>query len=116
MQINIVKQSRCLTCERLKRTTNIFSSRDANKHQADFPDHHVQIIEEEAPSEEKSKRQLGTVLVIPKKNFNEHGHRAYVTTDTFESFLEARAYFPEDDFDIVWPAKQDIDGFYTEPE
>lgn len=112
--MSLIKQSRCLTCERLKRHTDIVTSRDANKHQQNFPDHHVQIIDE--PAEPRVVKRLAPALIIPKPLGECSGVIAYVTSDLYEGPLEARLAFPQEDCDVIWPASHDSDGFYSVTE
>ena len=112
----LIKHSRCLTCERLKRHTDITCSRDANRHQQNFPDHHVQIVSDFPEQGEKLRNKFAPALVIPKAH-GELDCRAYVTQDLFSSYLDAKSAFSaEDDYTIIWPATHDSEGYYTVSE
>lgn len=117
MQTNILKKSRCLTCLKTNGHIDIMGSAEAAQHQDHYPEHHVQVVpDEETTAEIKTFRKLAHALVIPKRQQLGGSTNAYVTSDLYESFLEARTSFPIEDCEIIWPATHDCDGFYTVPE
>lgn len=114
---SLVKKSRCVTCQKSNGHVDIMGSAEATQHQDHYPDHRVQQLpdEEQAPIA-KGPRKLAPALVIPKPSLRMNGYSAYVTSDLYDGPLEARLSFPVEDFDIVWPASHDADGFYSVSE
>lgn len=109
-----IKKSRCLTCERMKRHTDIVTSRDANKHQQKYPDHHVQIFSD--VEDQGQLLKLAPAVVISKSKGSMNGYTAYVTQELFSSYEEAVRQFNTEDAKIIWPASCGPDGFYSVSE
>lgn len=114
------EQSRCLTCPKLNSHSDIMGHAEAVQHKDHYPEHRVQAVtEEDAVEESKTVQKLAPAIVIPRSLSSlmvATGGLAYVSRELFGSAFEARLLYPIEDFDIVWPATHDADGFYSVSE
>ena len=112
-----IEKSLCRTCSKQNGHADIMGPAEATQHQDHYPDHHVLALEDlEVRTESKGVLKLAPALIIPKPMGSMGGYLAYVTADVYESYLEARLQFPNEDAIVIWPASHDADGFYSVTE
>ncbi len=112
-----IKKSRCLTCPKVNGNSDVMANAEAVQHQDRYPDHHVQLVpDEELKSDPRAPRRLAPAILIPLGIMQATGAVERLSHKLFDSYLAARTTYAPDEYDVIWPAVPDSEGFYSVPE
>ncbi len=111
-----IKKSRCLTCSKTNNNGDAMANAEAAQHQDRYPDHHVQLTPDEDCAEKKTPRRVAQAILIPLGLMQATGASERITQELYESYLAARLAYNAQEYDIIWPAQHDAEGFYQVPE